>query len=104
MSGLRSVEEHVAALLFGLAPLPAVSRATPHALGLVLAEAAVARLDLPGFDNSAMDGYAVRAAECAAAAGADASESGASVCPSVPTSQRVTRVATSSRPDRPLGS
>ena len=76
MSGLRSVEEHVAALLFGLAPLPAVSRATPHALGLVLAEAAVARLDLPGFDNSAMDGYAVRAAECAAAAGADASESG----------------------------
>ncbi|TWP43331.1 molybdopterin molybdotransferase MoeA [Lentzea tibetensis] len=36
-------------------------------LGLVLAEDAVAPISLPPFDNSAMDGYAVRAADVAAA-------------------------------------
>ncbi len=37
------------------------------ALGLVLAEDVVAPLSLPGFDNSAMDGYAVVADDVAAA-------------------------------------
>jgi molybdopterin molybdotransferase len=36
-------------------------------LGLVLAEALVSRIALPPFDNSAMDGYAVRAADVAVA-------------------------------------
>jgi molybdopterin molybdotransferase len=37
------------------------------ALGRILAEAISSRSDLPGFDNSAMDGYAVRAADIAQA-------------------------------------
>ena len=35
------------------------------ALGRILAEAVTSRSDLPGFDNSAMDGYAVRASDIA---------------------------------------
>lgn len=38
-----------------------------HAPTRILAETVVARWDLPRFDNSAMDGYAVRAADLAAA-------------------------------------
>ncbi|GAA2804429.1 molybdopterin molybdotransferase MoeA [Kitasatospora sp. CM 4170] len=40
-------------------PLPAVSRALPDALGHVLAEPLTALTDLPPFDTSAMDGWAV---------------------------------------------
>jgi molybdopterin molybdotransferase len=40
---------------------PAVAVALTNAQGLVLADDVVARLALPVFDNSAMDGYAVRA-------------------------------------------
>lgn len=67
MSGLRPVEEHLAAVLSLAGPLPARSVPTAEALGLVLAEPVVSALDLPGFDNSAMDGYAVCAADLAAA-------------------------------------
>lgn len=35
-----------------------------HALGRVLAEDVVAAIDVPGHDNSAMDGYAVRSVDC----------------------------------------
>jgi molybdopterin molybdotransferase len=35
------------------------------ALGEILAESVTSRIDVPGWDYSAMDGYAVRAAECA---------------------------------------
>ena len=38
-----------------------------RALGRILAEAIESAWDLPGFDNSAMDGYAVRATDVAAA-------------------------------------
>lgn len=38
--------------------------ATETALGRVLAEAQIAAINVPQWDNSAMDGYAVRAAEC----------------------------------------
>ncbi len=38
--------------------------ATETALGRVLAEAQIAAINVPPWDNSAMDGYAVRAAEC----------------------------------------
>src|SRR6478672_1646884 len=64
---MRSVDEHrrvVAALITGRPPA-AVPLA--DALGLVLAEDVVAPLALPGFDNSAMDGYAVMADDIAAA-------------------------------------
>jgi molybdopterin molybdotransferase len=46
---------------------PAVTVALTEALGLVLAEDVVAQLALPVFDNSAMDGYAVRAEDTSGA-------------------------------------
>ena len=48
-------------------PLDPVRLATPDALGLVLTTPVRSGLDLPGFDNSAMDGYAVVAADLTAA-------------------------------------
>jgi molybdopterin molybdotransferase len=47
------------------APLAAERRALREALDLVLAEDVVSPIDLPPWDNSAMDGYAVRAADVA---------------------------------------
>ncbi len=64
---MRTLAEHRAAVLSLVAPLPATSVPVGSALGLVLAHDVVAAVDLPGFDNSAMDGYAVRAAELAGA-------------------------------------
>ena len=64
---MRSVEEHqpvVAGLITRRAPLTLPLADT---LGLVLAEDVVAPLSLPGFDNSAMDGYAVVADDVATA-------------------------------------
>ena len=49
------------------APLEAEPVPLDKALGRVLAAEAVAREDVPGFDNSAMDGFAVRAADTAGA-------------------------------------
>jgi molybdopterin molybdotransferase len=46
---------------------PPVTVALTEAQGLVLSEDVVARLALPVFDNSAMDGYAVRAEDTASA-------------------------------------
>ena len=48
-------------------PRPPVSLPLADALGLVLADDVVAPLSLPGFDNSAMDGYAVLATDVAPA-------------------------------------
>ncbi|HKU39699.1 MAG TPA: molybdopterin molybdenumtransferase MoeA, partial [Polyangiales bacterium] len=48
--------------------LPAESVPLQAAVGCVLAEDVAARGDLPAFDHSAMDGYAVRHAELAAGA------------------------------------
>ncbi|MDN4517575.1 MULTISPECIES: gephyrin-like molybdotransferase Glp [Mycolicibacterium] len=65
---MRTVDEHrrvVAGLITARAPL-AVPVA--DALGLALACDVVAPLSLPGFDNSAMDGYAVVAEDIATAA------------------------------------
>jgi molybdopterin molybdotransferase len=67
---MRTLAEHRSAVLALVAPLPATTVPVAAALGLVLARDVVAAVDLPGFDNSAMDGYAVRAAELAGA-GAD---------------------------------
>ena len=64
---MRSVEEH-RAIVGGLltAPTP-VLVPVAEALGRALAEDVHANIPLPGFDNSAMDGYAVRAEDIAAA-------------------------------------
>jgi molybdopterin molybdotransferase len=44
-------------------PLPPVQVARPDALGCVLAEPVQATESVPGFDNTAMDGFAVRAGD-----------------------------------------
>ena len=49
------------------APLPPERRPLKEALDLVLAEDVASPIDLPAWDNSAMDGYAVRAADVAGA-------------------------------------
>jgi molybdopterin molybdotransferase len=64
---MRTVDEHrrvVAALITSSQP---VTLPLADTLGLVLADDVVAPLSLPGFDNSAMDGYAVLADDIAAA-------------------------------------
>jgi molybdopterin molybdotransferase len=60
---MRSVEQHLAAILSGLRPLPPFEQHLLDAHGHFLAEDVAAERDLPGFDNSAMDGYAVRLAD-----------------------------------------
>lgn len=56
-----SVEDALSRVLDGAVPLPAVGRAPDAADGLVLAGEVAATATLPPHDNSAMDGYAVRA-------------------------------------------
>ena len=64
---LRSIEEHLAAILATVHPTPVVEVPLADALGRTLAEPVRSRVDLPGFTNSAMDGYAVRASDCSGA-------------------------------------
>ncbi len=64
---MRSVEEHRRIVTGLISPRPPADVGLREALGLVLAEDVVAPLALPVFDNSAMDGYAVRAADTAGA-------------------------------------
>lgn len=66
---MRTVPEHLAAILDALEPAPPVAVPLTEALGLVVAEDVVARVDLPGFDNSSMDGYAVRSVSLEGAEG-----------------------------------
>lgn len=62
---MRSVEEHRAAALALARPLEAVDLALEVAAGHVLARDVRADGPLPAWDNSAMDGYAVRVADVA---------------------------------------
>ena len=62
---MRSVDEHQRVVADLITARPPVAVALADALGLVLAEDVVAPLSLPGFDNSAMDGYAVVADDVA---------------------------------------
>ncbi|MDQ1724466.1 MAG: molybdopterin molybdotransferase [Frankiaceae bacterium] len=62
---MRSVAEHLAAVLSLGAPLPAVTVPLAKALGCVLAAPVRAATPLPPYDSSAMDGYGVRAADVA---------------------------------------
>jgi molybdopterin molybdotransferase len=64
------VEEARRLVLEGAAPLPAETVATADALGRVLAAPVVSGRTLPPADCSAMDGYAVRAADVAGATAA----------------------------------
>ncbi len=66
-TGSLSVAQARDAILRGLAPLTGRQRvAVRDALGRVLAEDVIAPFNVPAHDNSAMDGYAVRAADLAA--------------------------------------
>jgi len=64
---VKSVDRHLSDLLVGVEPLQTVTMDFLDALGAVLAEDVVSRVDLPIFDNSAMDGYAVRSRDLAGA-------------------------------------
>lgn len=57
--GLRSVEEHLEAILADVEPLPAFTQPLVDALGLACVDEITSGMSLPRFDNSAMDGYAV---------------------------------------------
>src|SRR5947209_12993281 len=63
LSGLPTIDEALARVLAHAAPLPAEEVHLRAAVGRVLAEDARAATDLPPFDSSAMDGYAVRAGD-----------------------------------------
>ncbi len=62
-----SVAEHLERVLSAVAALPCVTVPLADALGRTLAVEVVALVDVPGFDNSAMDGYAVRHADATSA-------------------------------------
>jgi molybdopterin molybdotransferase len=64
---LLSVDDHLAAILAAVSPLGALELTLSDAHGCVLAEDVHSTFPLPPFDNSAMDGYAVRAADIALA-------------------------------------
>ncbi|MDQ3431358.1 MAG: molybdopterin molybdotransferase MoeA [Actinomycetota bacterium] len=75
---MRSVDEHLASVLAAIGPLAPFDLQLLDAHGCTLAEDIVAGWDLPPFDNSAMDGYAVRLADIA-----QASESSPAMLPVV---------------------
>ncbi len=62
-----SVEQHLERILTAVSPLAAVEVDLLDAQGCVLAQEVSSSVQLPGFDNSAMDGYAVRAEDVAGA-------------------------------------
>jgi molybdopterin molybdotransferase len=64
---LTSVETHLAEILSTVRPLAPTELSLADAYGLVLAEDVTASVPLPSFDNSAMDGYAVRVEDVASA-------------------------------------
>ena len=64
---LVSVEEHRERILSSVHPLPAFDQPLMEAFGLAAAEDVHAAVALPGFDNSAMDGYAVAHGDVASA-------------------------------------
>jgi molybdopterin molybdotransferase len=64
---MQSVDDYLAEILAAIRPLTPRELSLEDADGGVLAEDITAQWPLPPFDNSAMDGYAVRAADLAAA-------------------------------------
>jgi molybdopterin molybdotransferase len=62
-----SVDDHLARILDTIEPLPDFPQPLMETMGLAAAEDVVSPIALPSFDNSAMDGYAVRAADVATA-------------------------------------
>jgi molybdopterin molybdotransferase len=67
MTDLKSVDQHLADILAGIQPVAPLDLQLLDAHGCILAESVTADVDLPPFDNSSMDGYAVRYADVASA-------------------------------------
>ena len=65
MAELISIEEARRRVLEAVRPLPAEPVALRDALGRVLAEDVASAIEVPPFDSSAMDGYAVVAGPAA---------------------------------------
>ena len=63
---MKPLAEAQVRVLEAMAPLPAQEVPLAEALGLVAAEPIEAPHDVPPFANSAMDGFAVRAADIVA--------------------------------------
>ena len=59
----RSVDDHLATVLSGIGGVDPIELTLLDAQGLLLAEDVAADHPLPSFDNSAMDGYAVRSVD-----------------------------------------
>jgi molybdopterin molybdotransferase len=68
---LRTVDEHLSVVLDGIGSIDPIELTLLDAQGLLLAENISADFPLPSFDNSAMDGYAVRAIDTRDASSAD---------------------------------
>jgi molybdopterin molybdotransferase len=66
-----TVDEHVERILESLVPLEPYDQPLLDAMGLPVCEDIAAGMDLPAFDNSAMDGYAVSYADVATASEAN---------------------------------
>lgn len=60
-----SYEDALKTILDNVAPVGSEQMSLVDAVGMVLAETIIAPWDLPFWDNSAMDGYAVRTEDCA---------------------------------------
>lgn len=65
-----SVDEHRERILASIAALPAETLPLERALGRVLSDEVHSLVDVPGFDNSAMDGYAVHFSDAVSASAA----------------------------------
>lgn len=64
---LWTVDGHLADILAAVRPLAPIALQLPDAQGCVLVEDVTVAVSLPPFDNSSMDGYAVRTADVAGA-------------------------------------
>jgi molybdopterin molybdotransferase len=62
---MKSVDQHLSDILAGIEAISPLDLQLLDAHGCILSEAVVADVDLPAFDNSSMDGYAVRMADVA---------------------------------------
>lgn len=70
-TGLMALEQAQRIVSESCTPLPAERVQLDHALGRTLAEEVIATAAVPAFDNSAMDGYAVRAQDLGGAGATD---------------------------------
>ncbi|MBT2366859.1 molybdopterin molybdotransferase MoeA [Streptomyces sp. ISL-10] len=66
-STIWSVDDHLEDILAAIRPLDPIELQLPDAQGCVLVEDVTVPIALPPFDNSSMDGYAVRVADVAGA-------------------------------------